>query len=81
MTSLTRTVRRECCRTAEHARPVIVTLEPGDLIRFRLKGTRTTYTTTLLACYHLAARIYATEQAKQRVATRKARRLERKNRP
>ena len=65
MTALQRLVKREAQRSHDHGRPIIVSLEPGDLIGFRLKGTRTAYRTTILACYSLAARTYAAAVKKQ----------------
>ena len=67
MTTLTRPVRRETTRTTDGGRQIIVTLEPGDLIRFRLKGCRKTFATTLHACYYMAvkAEVQAARQAKK----------------
>lgn len=55
MTKLSRQVRRECCRTADRGRPIIVSLEPGDVLGFRAKGTRTTYRLPVHHCYLMAA--------------------------
>lgn len=74
MTVLTKPVRRECPRTLERGRTIILELRPGDVLAFRAKGTRTTYTTTVAACFHLAARQYAAEQRKLKAEARKARR-------
>ena len=53
MTTLNKRVTREM-RHQEKGRPVIVTLSPGDMITFRLKGLRKTYSTSLAACLWLA---------------------------
>lgn len=41
-----------------------MTLEPGDSITFRVKGTRKLYRTTLEACSWLAIRAEARQQAR-----------------
>ena len=74
MTRLTKPIRRETVRTAVQGREIIVILQPGDLIAFRQKGCRKTYTTTIGACFWLAAKADAVEQAKIKKAERKARR-------
>ena len=59
MTKLDKNISRETTRPAEAGRPLIVTLEPGDIISFRLKGTRQVVKTTLMACYHMALKAEA----------------------
>ena len=56
MTRLTKPVRRECARTTDRGREIVLSLLPGDLLTFRRKGARTTYTLTIEAAYHLAAK-------------------------
>ena len=74
MTILKRRVRRECANTAERGRPIIVTLEPGDVIGFRLKGTRKTFRTTLYHCFMEAAKAEAERVRMERRKARKAKR-------
>ena len=62
MTTLTKNVRRETCNTFEQHRPVIVTLEPGDLISFRQKRGRKVWRTTVAACFHLAVKAELTRR-------------------
>jgi len=66
VTTLTKAVRRETCRTSDGHRPIIVTLEPGDIISFRLKGCRAVVKTTLGACYALAVRASLSERRTKR---------------
>jgi len=40
--------------TKDHNRPLIVTLEPGDVISFRLKGTRQRVSVPIAHAYNLA---------------------------
>jgi hypothetical protein len=63
MTSLTKPVSRLTTRLRDRGRPIVVTLEPGDTITFRAKGTRTLYRTSREAWYMLSARAAAREQA------------------
>lgn len=55
-TPLRKTVVREALRTRDAGRSIIVSLEPGDVIAFRLKGCRRTFRTTLAACYCMAVK-------------------------
>ena len=77
MTALNKLVKRECQRTSDRGRPVIVSLEPGDLLGFRLKGCRMTYRLTLGKCFLLAAQAHAQEQKRLRKLAREQRRKER----
>jgi hypothetical protein len=73
MTPLTKpVVRRTNVRDA--GRDVVVILGPGNLIGFRLHGTRKIITTTLGGCYMLAAKAEALRIAAERKAKRLARR-------
>jgi len=67
MTLLSKQVSRECLRTTDGGRPIITTLEPGDIISFRLKGCRRVFKTTLAACYAVAvkAEVRAAQLAKK----------------
>jgi hypothetical protein len=56
MTKLLKNVRRETGRVYDRGRSLIVTLEPGDVIGFRPKGTRKTWKTTLGACFLMAVK-------------------------
>jgi len=74
VTTLTRVVKRECPRTMDRGRAIILELRPGDIISLRRKGTRTAYSTTIQAVYMLAARQYAAELRRIKAEARKARR-------
>jgi hypothetical protein len=56
MTDLTKSIRRRTCGNHRGAR-FVVTLEPGDVIGFRIERKRRTYHTTLAACFDLAVRM------------------------
>ena len=62
MTKLKRPVSRETMHTAEQGRPIIVTLEPGDMISFRQKGRRKSWRTTIGHCFWRAVRAEGVEQ-------------------
>ena len=55
---LTKNVRRETLAVTTRGkyrdRPIIVTLEPGDILSFRIKGTRQEASVSLAHCYQLA---------------------------
>jgi len=54
-TLLIKDVSRETLAVEDmHGRKMVVTLEPGDMIRFRAKGKRMSYSVPLQACYNLA---------------------------
>jgi hypothetical protein len=57
MVKLKRRVVRECTRTFRRRRPVVVGLEPGDVLTFRVKGTRERYTLTIGEAMYHAARL------------------------
>jgi hypothetical protein len=78
MTSLRKTIKRECLRTSEQGRPIIVALEPGDVIALKQKGRRRWYRLPLSAVFWAALKAEAREMAKQKAEARKTRR---KNRP
>jgi hypothetical protein len=89
-TKLLRPVRREMLATVQHGkyrnRPIILELEPGDVIRFKVKGTRQFVECSLHSAYTLAQlityeRLYA-ERLKEYEAKRKSgRRAKRPKRP
>jgi hypothetical protein len=68
MTELNKAIRRECRNTFEQHRPIIVSLEPGDIITFRQKSCRTVWKTTIQACFHMAVK--ADVLAKKRSKTK-----------
>lgn len=72
MTPTTKPTVRESSERISR-RNCIVILGPGNLIAFRLKGTRKAYETTVGACYSMAVRqhVIATKAAK--AAARKGR--------
>ena len=74
MTGLTRPVSRLTMRWRQRGRPVVVTLEPGDSITFRLKGTRKVWQTSLEACFWIALKAEAREQARLAALARAERR-------
>ncbi len=78
MTLLNRTVRRETCAgtySGGKFRPIIVTLDPpGNVIGFRLKGTRRTYYLPVGKCFLEASRIAHAHEVAER---KKQRQLER----
>lgn len=53
-TKVSRQLTGETVRDRGRERAIIVTLYPGDLIGFRLKGTRKEYQTSLRRCYDVA---------------------------
>jgi hypothetical protein len=59
MIGLVKPLSRLTTHWRQRGRPVVVTLEPGDSISFRLKGTRTIFRTSLEGCFWLAARALA----------------------
>lgn len=77
MTSLTKIVRRACTRTSQQGRPIIVALEPGDIIALRQRGLRTWYKLPLATVFWVAAKAEAAEQARAKAAARRARRISR----
>ncbi len=76
MTDLLKPVRRRTS-TATHAhRNLVVELRPGipDSIYIREEKRRSGYEVSIETIWQLAARLYAEELRKQRIAKRKARR-------
>lgn len=78
MTTLTKPLRRECLSTVRHSggrtRPVIVELDRGDVLRFRLKGTRTSYPLPIGSAFALAVNAWAQARKEAKKAARIARR-------
>lgn len=68
MTDLLKQVKRRTCGNHRGAR-FVVTLEPGDVIGFRIERKRTTFYTTLAACFDMAVR---QKVAADKLAKRKA---------
>ena len=61
MTSLTKAVRRKTRRTysvlyVSEARPIVVSLEPGDVITFRESGRRQVWSVSIDRAFRLAVR-------------------------
>jgi hypothetical protein len=61
MTSLTKVVRRKTRRTysvlyVSEARPIVVSLEPGDVITFRESGRRQVWSVSIDRAFRLAVR-------------------------
>lgn len=77
MTPLKSPVHRETgarIRDAGKTRAVIVSLLPGDVIQFRLKGTRTSYVLPIDAEFYRAARLHAERLRAEKRAARKGQR-------
>lgn len=57
-TLLIKPVKRQLLHSStvgkHRGKPILVILEGGDLITFRIKGTRQQYQTTIHACYKMA---------------------------
>ena len=79
MTRLQRPVTRETVHVVDGGRTMVVTLQPGDLITMRLKGTRTRYTTTLAACYCLAVKAQVESERRANPPKGKGRRARRRS--
>lgn len=73
MTELTKRVKRRTL-APHRGRRIVVTLEPGDLIGFRLERTRRTWYTTLGACMDMAVRQTVVAERREKANARKARR-------
>ena len=68
MTDLERTVKRVSAGTVREAgklRKVVVILESPNVIKFRAKGCRRSYSLTTDACYHLAIKAHVADQKRQ----------------
>jgi hypothetical protein len=72
-TALTRPVSR-MTQGAHRGRPLVVTLEPGDLISVRHARTRTSYTLTLGTVYDLAVKLKVLADKHERAKARKEKR-------
>jgi len=71
MTSLTKAVRRVTRRTytvlyTGEARPIVVSLEPGDVITFREAGRRQTWSLPIDRMFRQAVREAAQAQRRER---------------
>ena len=54
-TLLMKELSRETLAVTNHkGQKMIITLEPGDVLTFRAKGKRTSYSVPIQACYNLA---------------------------
>lgn len=93
-TKLIKPVKRELLHGStlgkHRGKPIIIILEGGDLVSFRIKGTRQLYQTTIHACYKMAqfatwARQYqdkvAVYEAKKKAGYRNLRKPKRINFP
>jgi hypothetical protein len=70
MTPTTRPVSR--LSTARDAgRQIVIIIGPGELIGFRLKGTRKVLETTVGACYCMAAKALALRVKQEKINKRK----------
>jgi hypothetical protein len=58
-------------RDGRKMRPIVVGVEPGDVLTFRLKGTRKTYMLPISACYHRAGVLEGERLRAERRAKRK----------
>ena len=70
-TRLHKAIVRETVNTAVQGRPLIVAMEPGDTIAFRRKGCRRLFRTTIAACFWMAAKAEAREQARLKELARR----------
>ena len=78
MTSLDRTIRRECLTAfAENGRPLMLIVEPCGIITLRPKGMRKGYSITLRQAYDLGAKIEARRVQAEKQAKRAARKVQR----
>ena len=78
MTSLTKAVRRKTRRTysvlyVSEARPIVVSLEPGDVITFRESGRRQVWSVSIDRAFRLAVR-EAAQTLPRKKQTRRLRR-------
>ncbi len=73
MTDLKKRVRRVSMGNGVNRRRFVVTLEPGDVIGFRDVRSRTTYWTSLAACYALAVKAEVARRKAERAEQRKKR--------
>jgi hypothetical protein len=61
-------------RDRSKLRPLVVSIEPGDLLGFRYLGTRKTYRLPIGVVANMAIRAFADSEARRKAAERKARR-------
>jgi hypothetical protein len=61
---------RECGKS----RPIVVGILPGDVLEFRLKGTRRRYLLGIGHAFYHAARLHGEQVKRERAAARRARR-------
>ncbi|KKL46943.1 hypothetical protein LCGC14_2340540 [marine sediment metagenome] len=67
-TLLTKSLNRQTLAVTDHVgRPIVVTLEAGDMISFRARGKRYRYSVSLAAVYNLAIISTVNEHHKERV--------------
>lgn len=59
-------------------RNIIIIVGPGELLAFRLKGTRRIYTTTVGACYCLAVKAETRARQAEKAAKRKGKLISRR---
>ena len=81
MTKLNRPVRRETQATSwerSKIRPIIVSIEPPNLLGFRLKGTRRTYYLPIALCQQYALELFAANERRRKLAERKAKKSPRR---
>jgi len=74
MTDLKKTVKRVSAgvvREAGRLRKVVVILESPNVIKFRAKGCRRSYSLTTDACYHLAIKAHVQDQKRQKTKKKK----------
>lgn len=77
MTKLKKPVRRisdEWVREQGKLRPIVVSVYPGDVIGFRLMGTRREERTTIRACRDLAIKLRVRSEKREKKAAKEARR-------
>lgn len=78
MTDLLKPVaRRTRCLAAGHgpeARRIVVSLEPGDVLGFRLERTRRVFTLAIADAYRMAVRVHVEAEKAAKRARRRARR-------
>lgn len=66
MTPLTKPITRRTVVARDAGRRVVVILEPGDLIGFRLERQRKVFRLPLIACYHMAVKAETLAKRKAR---------------
>lgn len=66
-TLLVKTVTRQTLGLNSKDKPMLVSLEGGDELSFKAKGSRTTYTVALGHCYRLAQLLTFDEQYAERL--------------